>query len=129
MSSVVPHQGSAVGYDDGSVAVEARQEAPELSQNRVATYSHDNVFARIQSRGANNGHVAGGQLREHSIASLEADMARYQPTQSIVAVPSNSKLAGIGAQFEGLFKETFKAASLRMQVGRSDPVDQKPPGG
>nr|RBQ88369.1 hypothetical protein FVER53263_00795 [Fusarium verticillioides] len=70
MSSVVPRQGSAVG-----VAVEARQEAPELSQNRVATYSHDNVFARIQSRGANNGHVAGSQLREHSIASLEADMA------------------------------------------------------
>ncbi|KAF5588601.1 hypothetical protein FPCIR_7071 [Fusarium pseudocircinatum] len=128
MSSVVPRQGSAVGYvalpaeearlrrsryqvmenaanryDDGSVAVEARQEAPELSQNRVATYSHDNVFARIQSRGANNGHVAGGQLREHSIASLETDMARYQPTQSII-VPSNSNLAGIGAQFEELFK-------------------------
>ncbi|KAF5980881.1 hypothetical protein FCOIX_4631 [Fusarium coicis] len=104
MSSIVPRQGSAVGHDDGSVAVEARQEAPELSQDRMATYSHDNVFARIQSRGANNGHVAGGQLREHSIASLEADMARYQPTQSIITVPSNSNLAGIGAQFEGLFR-------------------------
>ncbi|EGU79907.1 hypothetical protein NW761_002005 [Fusarium oxysporum] len=99
MSSVAPHQGSAVG-----VAVEARQEAPELSQNRVAPYSHDNVFARIQSRGANNGHVAGGQPREHSIASLEAGMARYQPMHSVVTVPSNSNLAGIGAQFKGLFK-------------------------
>lgn len=97
-------ENAANRYGDGSVAVEARQEAPELSQNRVATYSHDNVFARIQSRGANNGHVAGGQLREHSIESLEADMARYQPTQSIVNVSSNSNLAGIGAQSEGLFR-------------------------
>ncbi|KAF5688637.1 hypothetical protein FCIRC_1789 [Fusarium circinatum] len=102
MSSVVPHQGSAVGYDDGSVVLEARQEAPGLSQSRVTTYSHDNVFACIQSRGANNGHVAGGQPREHSIASLEADMARFQSMNSIVTVPSNSNLAGIGAQFEGL---------------------------
>ncbi|KAF4431817.1 hypothetical protein FACUT_8577 [Fusarium acutatum] len=129
MSSVVPHQGSAVGYDDGSVVVEARQEAPELSQARVTTYSHDNVFARIQSRGANNSHVPGGQPREHSIAGLEADVGRSQPMHSVVTVPSNSNLAGIGAQFEGLFKETFKAASLRMQVVRSDSVDQKPPGG
>jgi hypothetical protein len=97
-------ENAANRHDDGSVAVEARQEAPELSQDRMATYSHDNVFARIQSRGANNGHVAGGQLREHSIASLEADMARYQPTQSIITVPSNPNLAGIGAQFEGLFR-------------------------
>ncbi|KAF4496728.1 hypothetical protein FAGAP_7114 [Fusarium agapanthi] len=99
MSSVVPHQGSAVG-----VALEARQEAPGLSQSRVATYSHDNVFASIQSRGANNGHVASGQPREHSIASLEADMARSQPMNSVVTVPSNSNLAGTGAQFEGLFR-------------------------
>ncbi|KAF5541325.1 hypothetical protein FPHYL_11868 [Fusarium phyllophilum] len=114
MSSVVPHQGSAVGYvalpteearlGRSSVLAEARHEAPGLSQTRVATYSHDNVFARIQSRGANNGHVAGGQPREHSIASLEADMARSQPMHSVVTVPSNSNLAGIGAQFEGLLK-------------------------
>jgi hypothetical protein len=86
--------------DDGSVTVEARQEAPELSQNRVASYSHDNVSARIQSRGANNGHVAGGQPQEQSVASLEADMARYQPTYYVVVVPSNSNLAGFGSQFE-----------------------------
>ncbi|KAF4954629.1 hypothetical protein FGADI_5096 [Fusarium gaditjirri] len=97
MSSVAPHQGSAVG-----VAVEARQEVPELSQHRVAPYSHDNVFARIQSCGANDAndsHVAGGQPREHSIASLENDMARYQTVHPVVAVPSNSNLAGIGTQF------------------------------
>ncbi|KAI1031842.1 hypothetical protein LB504_000704 [Fusarium proliferatum] len=101
MSSVVPHQGSAVGHDDGSVAVEARQEAPELSQSRVATFSHDNVSARVQSRGANNGHVAGVQPREHNIASLEAAMARYQPVHPVITVSSNSDLAGTGAQFEG----------------------------
>ncbi|KAF5617564.1 hypothetical protein F52700_12562 [Fusarium sp. NRRL 52700] len=86
--------------DDGSVAVEARQEAPELSQNRVAKCSHDNVFARIQSRGANNDHVAGGQPREHNIASLEAEMASYQPVHPVVTVSSNSNLASTGAQFE-----------------------------
>ncbi|KAI1019528.1 hypothetical protein LB505_000387 [Fusarium chuoi] len=101
MSSVVPHQGSAVG-----VAVEARQEAPELSQSRVATYSHDNVFARIQARGANNGHVAGVQPQEHNIASLEAAMARYQPVHPVITVSSNSNLAGAGAQFEGLLKSS-----------------------
>jgi hypothetical protein len=31
-------------------------------------------------------------------------MARYQPMHSVVTVPSNSNLAGIGAQFKGLFK-------------------------
>lgn len=93
-------------HDDGSVAVEARQEAPELSQSRVTTYSHDNVFARIQSDGANNGRVAGVQPREYNIASLEAAMARYQPMHPVMAVSSNSNLAGIGAQFEGSLKSS-----------------------
>ncbi|KAF4450109.1 hypothetical protein F53441_6708 [Fusarium austroafricanum] len=74
MSSVAPHQGSAFGA--GSYPAETRPAEPEgMSRGRADAYVSDNVFARMQTGGANAGNT-GGQTHEQNTADLDADMAR-----------------------------------------------------